>query len=63
MPTTPSPVSWSKQELSQDTLPSPLAVGCLTKHCASHCATSDVCGASVSASVHSASVNTTDARQ
>ena len=40
--------------LSQDTSPSPLAVGCLAKHCCSHCTTSDVYGTPVATTVNTA---------
>ena len=40
--------------MSQDTLPSPLAIGCLTKYYYSHCATSDVYGTPVTTTVNTA---------
>ena len=38
--------------MSQDTLPSPLAIGCLTKYYYSYCTTSDVHGTPVSTTVN-----------
>ena len=40
------------QCLSQDTLPSPLAIGSLSQYYYSHCSTSDVYGTPVSTTIH-----------
>ena len=47
-----TPMLPAPRPLSQDTLPSPLAIGCLTKYYSSHCATSDVYGTPVTAAVN-----------